>query len=60
MTSTFTQKKHQCKDCIYSYDPKLGDPSQGVPPGVPFDDLPASWVCPLCKASKKRFKVLRY
>lgn len=55
MASTFTKQKYRCKDCIYSYDPAKGDKSQGIPPGVPFEDLPASWVCPLCKANKKRF-----
>ena len=43
LSPTFTKKKYQCKDCIYAYDPKVGDPSQGIPPGVAFDELPESW-----------------
>ena len=49
-------KKHKCKDCIYIYNPDLGDPSQGINPGTLFQDLPSSWVCPICKAHKNRFK----
>jgi rubredoxin len=26
-----------------------------IPPGVPSEDLPEDWVCPLCGASKKIF-----
>ena len=55
MEKTLIRKKFQCKDCIYAYDPRRGDPSQNIPPGVAFHDLPDSWVCPLCQASKKRF-----
>ncbi len=46
--------KYQCR-CQYVYDPDLGDPSQGIPAGTPFEDLPDSWVCPLCGASKSFF-----
>ncbi len=56
MEKTATKKKHQCKDCIYAYNPLKGDPTQGIPPGVAFEDLPESWVCPICKAKKTRFK----
>ena len=51
-----TNKKFQCKDCIYVYNPYIGDSSQGIPPGTAFEDLPNTWICPLCKASKHRFK----
>ena len=58
MSVTHTNKRHQCKDCIYSYDPLKGDPSQGIPPGTSFDELPSDWVCPLCRAGKLRFKAI--
>ena len=60
MTGTLTQRKYQCKDCIYAYDPRLGDPMQGVLPGTSFEDLPDNWVCPVCKSGKKRFKPKKY
>lgn len=46
--------KYQCR-CQYIYDPALGDPTQGIPPGTAFEDLPDSWVCPLCGATKSFF-----
>ncbi|MDD1674371.1 MAG: rubredoxin [Methanomicrobiales archaeon] len=36
--------------CGYIYDPRKGDPSQGVPPDVPFENLPLNYRCPGCNA----------
>ena len=58
-TSTVSYKKFKCRDCIYFYDPALGDASQGIPPGTSFEDLPNTWKCPVCKVGKKRFKIVR-
>ncbi|MFH1175996.1 MAG: flavin reductase [Acidobacteriota bacterium] len=44
-----------CGICSYRYDPHLGDPDSGVPPGTRFEDLPDDWVCPICGASKTEF-----
>ena len=49
--------KYQCKDCIYAYNPSVGDPTQGIPPGTEFNDLPINWQCPVCKAGKGRFRL---
>jgi rubredoxin/sulfur carrier protein ThiS len=46
--------RYQCR-CQYVYDPAEGDPTQGIPPGTPFTDLPDSWVCPVCGLSKSYF-----
>ena len=51
-------RRHQCQDCIYVYNPGVGDPNQGIKPGTPFESLPDNWVCPVCNASKRRFKSL--
>jgi rubredoxin len=48
--------KYRCIICGYIYDPVQGDPDNGVPPGTPFDQLPAEWVCPVCGAQKKDFE----
>jgi len=48
-------KKYVCNVCGYIYDPAEGDPDNGVPAGTPFDKIPASWVCPMCGASKEDF-----
>jgi rubredoxin len=37
------------------YDPAVGDPDAGVAPGIPFENLPDSWACPVCGASKDQF-----
>jgi len=49
-------KKYKCLDCDYFYDPRVGDPTKGIPPGTSFEDLPANWVCPMYKVGKNRFK----
>ena len=46
---------HTCMMCGYTYDPRQGDPTGKVPPGVPFEALPKDWVCPQCHASKRAF-----
>lgn len=48
-------KKYVCGVCGYVYDPQLGDPDGGIPPGTDFADLPDDWVCPVCGAEKKEF-----
>ncbi|MDI9616350.1 MAG: DJ-1/PfpI family protein [Methanothrix sp.] len=47
--------KYRCTVCGYEYDPAVGDPSRGIHPGTPFDELPADWKCPQCSASKDKF-----
>ncbi len=48
--------KYECLECSYIYDPELGDDSQGISPGTPFEDLPVDWVCPECGVGKDRFQ----
>lgn len=48
--------KWQCVLCGYVYDPDVGDPSQDVPPGTAFEDLPDDWTCPDCGAEKSDFE----
>lgn len=49
-------KKYECSVCGYVYDPVDGDPENGIAPGTEFNDLPDSWVCPICGASKDDFR----
>ncbi|MGQ9596040.1 MAG: rubredoxin [Thermoproteota archaeon] len=51
-------KKYRCTICGYVYDPETGDPESGVTPGTSFENLPDSWVCPICGASKDLFELL--
>lgn len=46
---------HVCELCGYEYNPKVGDPDNGVEAGTDFEDLPTDWLCPLCGAEKHDF-----
>ncbi len=50
--------KYECVICGYVYDPALGDADGGIAPGTAFADIPDSWVCPVCGASKSDFRKL--
>ena len=47
--------KYVCSICGYVYDPVVGDPSNGIPAGTPFEELPEDWHCPRCKQGKDKF-----
>lgn len=49
-------QKYVCTACGYIYDPEVGDENSGIAPGTAFEDLPDSWVCPLCGAGKGAFE----
>jgi flavin reductase (DIM6/NTAB) family NADH-FMN oxidoreductase RutF/rubredoxin len=51
-------KRHQCLACSFIYDPAVGDPEGGIPPGTAFEDIPDDWVCPVCGATKDMFEVM--
>jgi rubredoxin len=48
-------KKYVCSACGHVYDPQAGDPEGGIKPGTPFEDIPDSWVCPVCGLGKSAF-----
>nr|WP_242839784.1 rubredoxin [Syntrophorhabdus aromaticivorans] len=48
--------KYTCKVCGYVYDPANGDPDSGIPAGTKFEELPDTWVCPVCGAPKSEFE----
>ena len=47
--------RYICGICGFVYDPEKGDPTQGIPPGTPFSELPDDWHCPRCKREKSNF-----
>jgi rubredoxin len=49
-------KRYNCVLCGYIYDPKKGDPDNGVKPDTDFEDLPDAWTCPECGAEKEDFE----
>jgi len=50
-------KKYVCNACGWIYDPETGDPDSGIAPGTPFEQLPDSFVCPVCGVGKDMFEV---
>jgi len=59
MTTMKMMVKYRCVVCNYIYDPEKGDPDNGIQPGTSFDELPDSWVCPVCGVDKNSFERLR-
>jgi len=41
-------KRYKCVICGYIYSPLRGEPHNGIPEGTEFDDLPDTYVCPIC------------
>lgn len=50
------ESMYRCLACGYEYNPEIGDPDNGIAPGTAFEDLPDTWVCPLCGVSKDMFE----
>jgi len=48
--------KYKCNVCGYIYDPEKGDSDGGIQPGTSFDQIPDTWVCPVCGAPKSMFE----
>lgn len=49
-------ERYECETCGYIYDPKEGDPGNGIEAGTPWEGLPDDWVCPICGAGKEEFR----
>ncbi len=53
---TTTQGKRICQVCGYIYDPAKGD--GGIYPLTDFENLPDTWCCPDCGATKSQFDMM--
>lgn len=51
-------KKWQCFYCGFVYDEAEGLPEEGIPPGTRWEDIPDTFVCPDCGASKADFEMI--
>jgi rubredoxin len=47
---------HQCSSCLTIYDAQYGDPTQSIPKGTPFEDLPNDFSCSLCDEPASSFE----
>lgn len=45
-----------CLLCGFSYDPSVGMAEYGIPPGTPWEAMPADWMCPECGCGKEEFE----
>jgi len=50
-------KKYMCLLCGYVYDEAKGWPEDGIEPGTRWEDVPLTWRCPDCDASKEDFEM---
>ena len=46
MTTTTEATLWICESCGFIYDPAIGDPDGGIPPGTNFEDIPKRLVLP--------------
>ena len=51
-------RKFTCQICGHVYDEAAGDPAAGIVPGTRWEDLPESWSCPECGATKADFSLM--
>lgn len=51
-------KRFMCVLCGFIYDEALGWPEDGIAPGTRWEDVPLSWTCPECGASKDDFEMI--
>ncbi len=51
-------QRYECGVCGYVYEPSKGDQQAHIPAGVPFEELPKSWKCPVCSASQEQFEAI--
>lgn len=48
--------RYVCSICGFTYDEDLGLPSDGLPAGTKWSDIPDDWHCPMCGAPKSAFE----
>ena len=46
---------YQCRNCLTVYDEQAGEPENGIDPGTPFKQLPNTYCCCVCDATKENF-----
>lgn len=51
-------KRYMCLLCGYIYDEANGWPEDGIQPGTRWEDVPLTWQCPECGASKDDFEMI--
>lgn len=57
-TTGTTPRKWMCVVCGYIYDEALGVPEEDIAPGTRWEDVPDTWTCPDCGATKEDFEMV--
>lgn len=57
-SSETVSRKWMCVVCGYIYDEALGVPDEGIAPGTRWEDVPDTWTCPDCGATKEDFEMV--
>ena len=47
-----------CVICGFLYEEEKGLPEEGIAPGTRWDDIPETWTCPDCGATKVDFEMI--
>ncbi len=59
MEEALAMAKYRCIVCGWVYDPAKGDPDYDLKPGIPFENLPDDFLCPVCGVGKDQFEKLK-
>jgi len=51
-------KRYMCVLCGLIYDEEKGWPDEGVAPATTWANVPLTWVCPDCGATKDDFEMV--
>lgn len=50
-------RTYVCVVCGFVYEEAKGLPSEGLPAGTRFEDIPDDWMCPDCGVGKEDFEL---
>lgn len=57
-TSPANNRKWMCVVCGFIYDEAEGLPEEGIAAGTAWQDVPDTWTCPDCGATKDDFEMI--
>ena len=55
---SLNNKRYMCLLCGFIYDEAIGWPDDGIEAGTAWEDVPLTWVCPDCGATKEDFEMV--
>jgi len=55
---TVKYKVLMCVVCGFIYEEEYGLPEEGIAPGTLWEQIPDTWMCPDCAATKEDFEII--